>query len=67
MVRYETPDLIDLNESAVGYGATCATFGSNASFGCNPTGNRAATGCIAGSSAGNWCDTGASGNPRPLT
>lgn len=66
MARYETPDLVDLNESAVGYGGSCGT-GSNASFACMSTGNRAIGGCHTGNSAGNWCDTGGSGAVNPGT
>ena len=65
MARYETPDLVDLNESAIGYGGSCAS-GSNASWGCG-TGNRATTGCHTGSSAGSACYPGTSGAVNPGT
>ncbi len=60
MVRYETPALVDLNESAIGFGASCGG-GSNATWACMPTGNRATGGCDTGSSDGSWCDAGISG------
>ncbi|MEN6343336.1 MAG: hypothetical protein ABFC89_12360 [Methanospirillum sp.] len=59
-LRYETPALIDLNESAKGYGGTCG-HGSHATWGCTLFGSLATTGCGTGSTDRSWCNPGQSG------
>lgn len=64
MVKYATPDLIDLSDSAIGYGANCDP-GSAPTGSCNPTGYAASPNCDGGQSAtGNCAPTGGSANNR---
>ncbi len=57
VARYETSELIDLNESAIGYGASCGP-GSNATWACMPTGNLASGVCHTGGTADSGCNPG---------
>ena len=66
MGRYEAPELIDLNESAIGLGANSCAGGSNPVWGCL-AGNRAGTGCEVGNTAVSYCQTGGSGGTKPGT